>query len=84
MVKAYVLINAESGKEDEIVSLMRKMPQFSEVDLIFGPNDIIGKIDAKNVNEVGNVMLELRKKTGGIEKSSTMIAKEDYADAMRK
>ena len=81
MPKAYILINTHPNKEDEIVRHLKETPHVSSADILFGYYDVIAAVDAPHVNNIGTVIDEVRKKTTGIIKTSTMIVKDDYFTA---
>jgi DNA-binding Lrp family transcriptional regulator len=82
MVKAYVLINVKPETENEVARVLSKTPGVASTDLLFGYYDIIAKIETDNLNDVGKIVENIRNRARGIEKTSTMIVKEDYFDVI--
>ena len=64
MVKAYVLIVNESGKEDYIISNLIKIPSITDAYGTFGTYDILAKLESSNEE---NLQLDI---TNGIRKMS--------------
>jgi len=52
MKKAYVLINCDLGKEEDILGTLRSIKSVKEVHGIFGAYDIIAEVSAENAEEL--------------------------------
>ncbi len=52
MKKAYVLINCDLGKEEDILVTLRSIKSVKEVHGIFGAYDIIAEISSENAQEL--------------------------------
>jgi len=52
MKKAYVLINCDLGKEEDILDTLRSIKSVKEVHGIFGVYDIIAEVSAENAEEL--------------------------------
>jgi DNA-binding Lrp family transcriptional regulator len=78
MVKAYVLINVKPETEFDVLRVLRKTPGVMNADVLFGYYDIIALIETNNLNDIGKTVEGIRNRASGIDKTSTMIVKEDY------
>jgi DNA-binding Lrp family transcriptional regulator len=78
MVRAFVLINTKPETEMEVIKALRETSGVKNADVLFGYYDIIAEIETKTLNDVGKTMEAIRERARGIEKTSTMIVKEDY------
>ena len=76
MVEAFVLINAETGAEDEILSALRKMKGVKEVYFVFGAYDIVTKIEADSMTKLKEVTIRNIRKLDRVRSTLTMIAME--------
>jgi DNA-binding Lrp family transcriptional regulator len=55
-MKAYVLVNIRTGEIPEVVKWMRKKENVTEANMTFGPYDAVVTVDAKDLNELGNII----------------------------
>lgn len=55
-MRAYVLIKIRTGEIPEVIQMMRKKKNVTEANMTFGPYDAVGIIEAKDLNELGNVI----------------------------
>jgi DNA-binding Lrp family transcriptional regulator len=74
-------MNTQPDRENEVVKVLRDTPGIERADIVYGVFDIIAVANVKHLNDLGCVIQEVRARTQGIEKTSTMIVKEDYAAA---
>lgn len=56
MTTAYVLINCESGSEENVFSQLKSMSKIKETRGVFGAYDIITKIEASSVEMVKEII----------------------------
>ncbi|MCI4460684.1 MAG: Lrp/AsnC ligand binding domain-containing protein [Thaumarchaeota archaeon] len=52
MAKAYVLINTEMGKEEDVLKELKQLPYVTEAYMIYGVYDIIAKVEADSLERV--------------------------------
>ena len=76
MVKAFALINAETGAEDEIISTLKKMKGVKEVYFVFGVYDIVTEIEADSMTELKEVTIRNIRRLDKVRSTLTMIAVE--------
>ena len=76
MVKAFVLINAETGAEDEIISALKKINGVKEVYFVFGVYDIVTEIEADSMTELKEVTIRNIRKLDKIRSTLTLMATE--------
>lgn len=72
MVRAYVLFNAQPGKDAAVLKKVRASKGVTESDIVTGPFDVIAVVEAKDMAEVGRVVMEARK--AGVTSSVTCVA----------
>lgn len=82
MARAYILINTKSNREYEVVKELKTVTGVKSADVLFGYYDIVAIVETETLNDIGRVIEEIRSKTDGIEKTSTMIVKDDYFSAI--
>ena len=59
---AFILINAELGKEDMVLALVRALPEVKEAYMVYGVYDIIIKVEAETTQAIKDaVFLKIRR-----------------------
>ncbi len=76
MKKAYVLINCDLGKEEDILDTLRSIKSVKEVHGIFGAYDIIAEVSAENAQELREDITWKIRKLPCIRATLTLIALE--------
>ena len=71
--KAYVLIEAQVGKTKQVVEAIRKLPGVVSVDTITGPYDAIAVIQAKTLNDMGEIIVTKVHPVAGIARTVTCL-----------
>jgi DNA-binding Lrp family transcriptional regulator len=52
LAKAYVLINTEMGKEEDVLKALKQLPYVTEAHMVYGVYDIIAKVEADSLERV--------------------------------
>jgi DNA-binding Lrp family transcriptional regulator len=60
MSLAYVLINAEIGKEKLCYNEVKQLDNVKEVYILYGFYDIIAIVESSNINKVNNALKNIR------------------------
>ena len=60
MSLAYVLINAEIGKEKLCYNEVKQLGNVKEVYILYGLYDIIAIVESSNINKVNNALKNIR------------------------
>ncbi|MCH2404066.1 MAG: Lrp/AsnC family transcriptional regulator [Nitrososphaerales archaeon] len=60
MSLAYVLINAEMGKEKLCYNEVKQLGNVKEVYILYGFYDIIAIVESSNINKVNNALKNIR------------------------
>ena len=71
-IVAYILLITDSVNTEEIFKKLKSMAQVKEVHMIYGDYDIIFKVEVKNLAELSNFTMDIRKNFS-IKSSSTLI-----------
>ncbi len=77
MATAFILINTQMGKEEEVVNELKSITQVKEIDLVYGVYDIIARIEAPNLDEINLDLNEKIRKIDAIQGTIMMIANEE-------
>lgn len=75
--KAFVLMNAEVGNEQELVKQLRAIPNVSEVYVVYGVYDVIAKVEAPTMEKVKETITNSLRKLEKVRSTLTMIAVEE-------
>jgi DNA-binding Lrp family transcriptional regulator len=72
-MQAYILINTEKGKEQDIYDSVLAMSQVSGAHIIFGEWDIILKVNFEHNGDLGTFILDKIRPLDGVNMTSTLI-----------
>ena len=73
MAKAFVLIETEVGKTKQAVEAIRKLESVVSVDVVTGPYDAIAVIQAKTLNDMGEMIVTKVHPVAGISRTVTCL-----------
>lgn len=76
MPVAFVLINADLGAEEELVSELKKMEYVEEAHAVYGVYDIIAKISADTMEKVKETITWKIRRLDKVRSTLTMIVIE--------
>ena len=71
MVHAYVLIQTEVGKAAAVAAEVRSVQGVTEAEDVTGPYDVIVRAEAKNVDELGKLVVARIQSVEGITRTLT-------------
>jgi len=71
MVQAYILIQTEVGKAADVANEVREIKGVTEADDVTGPYDVIVRAEAKNVDELGKLVVARVQGVDGITRTLT-------------
>lgn len=77
-VKAFIMIGAETGKEDEICKELVKFDEVEEVATIYGEYDAVIKVGADDMNHLDRFILQDLRGISHISLTATMIIAKEY------
>ena len=55
-IRAYLLIEAQAGKGNEILSAVRKLPETIQADRVTGPYDVIAVMESDDLDKMGDLV----------------------------
>jgi DNA-binding Lrp family transcriptional regulator len=76
LAKAFVLVNAEVGSEDQIVADLRKITNVKEAYAAYGAYDIVAKIEAETMDKLKEVVNGKIRRLDKVRSTLTMIIVE--------
>jgi DNA-binding Lrp family transcriptional regulator len=71
MVHAYVLIQTEVGKAAAVAAEVRSVQGVTEAEDVTGPYDVIVRAEARNVDELGKLVVSKVQQLDGITRTLT-------------
>jgi DNA-binding Lrp family transcriptional regulator len=76
MPKAFVLMNAELGSEDSLVTELKKLESVKEVYQVYGVYDIVAQVESDTMEKVKETITWKLRKLNGVKSTLTMIVME--------
>jgi len=73
MPSSYVLINTETGFEDEVLKELKKMPNIKEAYVVYGVYDIVAKLEAEDLNKLKELVTLGIRRLEKVRSTLTMI-----------
>jgi DNA-binding Lrp family transcriptional regulator len=73
MVRAYVLIKVEAGKNKAILDLLRNTPNVDSVDSVTGPTDLIAQVSAESARALADLIFTSIQTIAGVKETDTRI-----------
>ena len=71
VVQAYILIQTEVGKAAQVAKAVRDIQGVTEAEDVTGPYDVIVRAEAKNVDELGKLVVAKIQGVDGITRTLT-------------
>ena len=78
-MEALVFLNIDIGTEDRVMAELATIPEVKSVYFVYGPYDIIIKIEAPDIEKIRTVVREKVRKIEGIRSTTTLIVAKSYA-----
>ena len=79
-MKAYVLINAELGKEPEIIRVLQGAKEVKKVYSLYGIYDIIVEVEAETMEKVKEIVFNQIRRLENVKSTITLIT---YGEPVR-
>jgi DNA-binding Lrp family transcriptional regulator len=80
-MEAVVLLNIDVGSEDKIMEQLVAIPEVRAAYFVYGPYDIVVKIEAPGIDRVRSVVREKVRKIEGIRSTTTLIVARSHTKA---
>jgi len=72
MAVGFVLISTAPGKEHDVYNILQNMKEIVEIHPLFGEFDIIAKIETKDYNELGKIVVNKIRVIDGVIDTKTL------------
>ena len=76
MPLAFVLINAEIGSEDNVLTELRKLGNVKESYVVYGVYDIVAKVEAESMDKLKEIVTWKIRRLEKVRSTLTMIVVE--------
>jgi len=73
MATAFVLINTETGAEEEVLEALKNIPEVKEANSVYGVYDIIVRLEASTMEEIKNAISWGIRRLAKVRSTITMI-----------
>jgi len=77
VARAFVLVNAEVGSEDEVIQELRKISYVKESYVVYGAYDIVAKVEAESMNKLKDIVNGKIRRLDKVRSTLTMIMVEE-------
>jgi DNA-binding Lrp family transcriptional regulator len=73
MASAYLLLNVETGTEEEIMNKLKTLQEVKEARMVYGVYDIIVRVETETMEELKNVVSWTVRRLDRVRSTMTMI-----------
>ncbi len=74
--KAFILIETTVGRSREVAAALARLVGVKSVDTVTGPYDVIAVVEAKTLNDIGDIVTGKIHPISGISRTVTCLAIE--------
>jgi DNA-binding Lrp family transcriptional regulator len=71
-MQAYVLVNAEQEKLQDVYEIINGLEDVADAHVVFGEWDIVARVQAENLEALGTLILDKIRPIPGVTLSSTL------------
>ncbi len=76
MPLAFILINSELGKEEDVLKELRSIENVKEVHFVYGVYDIIAQVEAENMEKLKEIVTFKIRRLNDVRSTLTMTVAE--------
>ena len=73
MASAYLLLNVETGAEEEVMNSLRDLQAVKEARMVYGVYDLVLRVEAETMEELKNVVSWTVRRLDRVRSTMTMI-----------
>lgn len=77
-MEAIVFLNIDIGSEDRVMEELVMIKEVKSVHFVYGPYDIVAKIEAPDIETIKQVIREKVRKIDGIRSTTTLIVAKSH------
>jgi len=75
-MKAYILIDVQTGQIRKVVDLLKRSEKVVEANMTFGPYDAVAIVKVDSLQELGNLLANVIQPIPGVIETLTCLAAE--------
>ncbi|MEX0762904.1 MAG: Lrp/AsnC ligand binding domain-containing protein [Dehalococcoidia bacterium] len=72
-IRAYLLIEAEAGRGNQILAEVRKLPETVQADRVTGPYDVICVLESDDLDKVGDLVRQTVHNIEGVTRTMSCL-----------
>lgn len=80
-MEAVVFLNIDIGSEDRVMQQLAEIPEVKAVYFVYGPYDLVVKIEAPDIEKLRAVVRDKVRKVEGIRSTTTLIVAKSHIKA---
>ncbi len=73
MASAYLLLNVETGTEEDVIESLKSLQEVKEARMVYGVYDVIVRVETGNMEELKNVVSWTIRRLDRVRSTMTMI-----------
>ncbi len=73
MASAYLLLNVETGTEEEVMNTLKTLQEVKEAQMVYGVYDIVVQVEAETMEELKNIVSWTIRRLDRVRSTMTMI-----------
>lgn len=73
MASAYLLLNVETGTDEEVLDSLKPLQEVKEARMVYGVYDIVVRVEAETMEELKNVVSWTIRRLNRVRSTMTMI-----------
>ncbi len=73
MASAYLLLNVETGTEEEVINKLKGLQEVKEAWMVYGVYDIVVRVKAETMEELKNIVSWTIRRLDRVRSTMTMI-----------
>ncbi len=73
MASAYLLLNVETGTEEEVIDSLKPLQEVKEAWMVYGVYDIVVRVEAETMEDLKNVVSWTIRRLDRVRSTMTMI-----------
>jgi len=73
LASAYLLLNVETGTEEEVIDSLKPLQEVKEAWMVYGVYDIVVRVEAETMEELKNVVSWTIRRLDRVRSTMTMI-----------
>ena len=78
MIEAYIMMNIETGSEEQVCNTLQTYPEVKEIAVIYGEYDAVIKVEAENMKKLDSFIIERLRAIPNIFLTATMLIARQY------